>query len=296
MSKQLDQLFPGTFFISTVLEALDAKTRMSGEVLRKYLMRASMAGILIGLLYATNYALVAAFDAIGFAGTTLAPLGKIAGAFSFGGALVFIYFTKSELLTSNMMIVSIGVYYRRIRPAQGGRLLFHCYLGNLIGGFAIAIPLCFSTVIDGAPLDQMLHAVDVKLAFLTSGPAGLADLFWRAVLCNFMINVAMLLVFNGFVKEDLTKSLAMILAVFIFVFLGFEHSVANTILFAIVGLKEGIDLGLAVGNVAIALVGNFVGGGILIGLYYAYVNDASGYLRKHPEAADDEAPATHSSR
>lgn len=145
--------------------------------------------------------------------------------------------------------------------------------------------LFISTIIDGAPLEQMLHSVEIKLGYLSGGLADMGDLFWRAVLCNFMINVAMLLVFNGFVKDDLTKALEMILAVFIFVFLGCEHSVANTILFTIVGLQEGIDIGLAVGNVAIALVANFVGGGILIGVYYAYVNDSAEYLRTHPEDA-----------
>ena len=39
------------------------------------------------------------------------------------------------------------------------------------------------------------------------------------------------------------------------------------------GLPFDIDVGLALGNVAIALVGNFIGGGLLIGVYYAYVND-----------------------
>ena len=53
-----------------------------------------------------------------------------------------------------------------------------------------------------------------------------------------------------------------------------------------VGLREGIDVGLAAGNVALALVGNFLGGGLLIGLYYAYVNDDSRYLRDHPPAGD----------
>ena len=32
-------------------------------------------------------------------------------------------------------------------------------------------------------------------------------------------------------------------------------------------------MALATGNVVIALLGNYVGGGILIGFYYAYVND-----------------------
>jgi formate/nitrite transporter FocA (FNT family) len=100
-----------------------------------------------------------------------------------------------------------------------------------------------------------------------------------------MINLAMLLVYNGLIREDLTKCLVMIVAVFIFAFLGFEHSVANTVLFTIVGLRDGIDVALAAGNVAICLLGNFLGGGVLIGLYYAYVNDDARYLRAHPPAS-----------
>ena len=131
----------------------------------------------------------------------------------------------------------------------------------------------------------MLHSVALKLAYVSSGAAGWCDLFVRAILCNFMINLAVLLVYNGLIKDDLTKSLVMIVSVFIFAFLGFEHSVANTVLFTIVGLKEGVDLGLAAGNVGIALAGNFIGGGLLIGLYYAYVNDDAKYLRSRPQAA-----------
>ena len=48
---------------------------------------------------------------------------------------------------------------------------------------------------------------------------------------------------------------------------------ANTALFLIYGLHDGINVAAAVGNVAIALIGNFIGGGIMIGLYYAYAND-----------------------
>jgi formate/nitrite transporter FocA (FNT family) len=95
----------------------------------------------------------------------------------------------------------------------------------------------------------------------------------------------MLLVYNGLIRDDLTKSLVMIVSVFIFAFLGFEHSVANTVLFTVVGLREGIDVLAAAGNVAIALLGNFVGGGLLIGLYYAYVNDDSRYGPAAPPAA-----------
>jgi formate/nitrite transporter FocA (FNT family) len=192
------------------------------------------------------------------------------------------------LLTSNMMIVSIGWYYRRTGWLRALRLLALCFLGNLLGGLVLAVLLRYSTIVDGAPLALMQDAVSHKLQYISSGPAGWVDLLARAILCNFMINLAMLMVYAAVVKDDLAKILVMIVAVFTFAFLGFDHSVANTVLFSVIGFKEGIDLGLAAGNVGIALIGNFIGGGVLIGLYYAYLNDDSAYLRKHPTAATGE--------
>ena len=282
MASDPQQLFPGKLFISTVLEALDTKTAMSGELARRYLQRAAMAGIIIGVFYATNYAIIAAFDAISVDGSTLRPLGRIAGALAFGWALVFIYYSKSELLTSNMMIVSIGAYHRRTSWAKGLRLLSLCFVGNILGGLFVAVLIKFSTIADGPAFEEMEASVEHKLAFITDGVTGWTDLLVRAILCNFLINISMVLIYNGVIKDDLTKSLAMIMAVFMFAFLGLEHSVANTVLFGIVGLREGIDLGPAAANVGIALLGNFIGGGLLIGLYYAYANDDTRYRRTAP--------------
>lgn len=276
-------LFPGKAFISTVLEALETKEAMSSALVRRYLMRAAMAGIIIGVMYGTNFAVIAAFEEIN---SSLALVGKITGALFFGWALVFIYYSKSELLTSNMMIVSIGLYHRRTSVAKALRILGLCFLGNAIGGAFVAVLYRFSSLSDGAADTLMQGAVDHKLAYLTEGFSGWTDLFIRAVLCNFMINLAMLLVYNGLIKEDITKCLVMVVSVFIFAFLGFEHSVANTVLFLIVGLKDGIDVGLAAGNVGIALLGNLVGGGILIGVYYAYVNDDARHLARGAREAN----------
>lgn len=283
-------LFPGKHFISTVLESLETKTAMSGTLGRRYLMRAAMAGIIIGLLYAVHYAVIAGFDQIAVGGSSLYPLGRLVGALTFGWALVFIYYSRSELLTSNMMIVSIGAYHRRTTWGRALRLLGLCYVGNLVGGLLVAVFVRYSTLADGAVLEQMLASVEHKLAFVADGPTGWVDLLVRAVLCNFCINLAMLLVYNGLIKDDLTKSLVMIVAVFVFAFLGLEHSVANTVLFSIVGLREGIDLGLAAGNVALALVGNFLGGGLLIGWYYAFVNDDKRWLADNARRST-EGPA-----
>ena len=275
---ELSHLFPGKEFISTVLEALETKTAMSGTLARRYLMRAAMAGIVIGVMYGTYFAVLAAFGQVGDGSLLL--VGRIVGALFFGWALVFIYYSKSELLTSNMMIVSIGAYHHRTTTLKALRILGMCFLGNALGGLLVAGLVRFSTLGAGAVGEQMNAAVEHKLEYVSSGLSGWGDLFVRAVLCNFMINLAMLLVYNGLIKDDLTKSVVMVMSVFVFAFLGLEHSVANTVLFTMVGLREGIDVGLALGNVGIALLGNFVGGGVLIGMYYAYVNDDQKFLRK----------------
>ena len=276
MPAEQDTLFPGKQFISTVLEALETKTRMTGTIAHRYLMRAAMAGMIVAVFYVVNYAIVGVFDGLHVGDTSLVGVGKMLGALSFGPALVFIYYTKSELLTSNMMVVVIGYYYKRISAWRTLRVLFMCLAGNFIGGLVFAVMYHFSTLVDGATGEQAVHSVEGKLHYLSSA-SGVADLFVRAILCNFMINLAMLLIYNGFIHEDWS-------------FLGFEHSVANTVLFTVVGLTHGIDVLPALGNVAVALLGNFVGGGLLIGGYYAYANDDSRWLRRRPH--EDEVRAS----
>lgn len=298
MSETSNALFPGKQFISTVLEALDAKTRMTGDIATRYLMRAAMAGMIVAVFYMVNYAIVAVFDGVELGGTSLETMGRILGALCFGPALVFIYYTKSELLTSNMMVVVVGAYYRKISWLRGLRVLGMCLAGNFLGGLFFALLYHFSTIVDGATGQMAMHSVDVKLGYLSTA-GGMGDLFVRAVLCNFMINLAMLLIYNGFITEDWSKIFSMIMAVFVFAFLGLEHSVANTVLFTVMYVTHGLDITLALGNVGIALVGNFVGGGLLIGAYYAYANDDSRYLRRAAISAsrsDIESAAVQSQR
>lgn len=278
------KIFPGKEFISTVLQAADAKSSMTQHLSRVFVMRAAMAGVLIGIFYLANYAVIAAFVD---AGPNLIRLGAIAGAIVFGFCLVFIYFSKSELLTSNMMVTTIAVYFRRMTIGRALLVLAFCYLGNFLGGLLVAIMVRFTTLLDGRPGELVTASVDAKLAYVAGGPAGMTDLFLRAILCNLMINIAMLLIYNGFAKSQGVQVSAMVISVLLFAFLGFEHSVANTVLFTVEALRNGIDYGLAAGNVGIALLGNYIGGGLLIGLYYAYANDSERHARTHPALAGE---------
>ena len=283
---ETQKLFPGKAFISSILEMLEYKSEMTGATKRRYLMRAAMAGIIVGLFYVGHYTIDAGFESILQDADNpegLLAFGKLLAALFFGFALVFIYYSKSELLTSNMMITAIGHYFKRITYSASARVLSLCYLGNFLGGLFVAVLLWGSSIITEPTMAIMEHSVEVKLAYVTDGASGWLDLLVRAIFCNFFINLAMLMVYNGFIKDDVMKALAMIMSVFVFAYLGFEHSVANTVLFTVVGVQEGIAILPAIGNVGLALLGNFIGGGILIGLYYAYLNDEEGWLRKHPE-------------
>lgn len=281
MNEDQQKLFPGTQFISTVIDAAETKRRMTRDVARVYVMRSAMAGFIIGVFYLANYAVIAAFTS---ADRDLAGIGRLAGAIVFGFALSFIFFTKSELLTSNMMVTTIAVYFKRMRVHQAALILALCYAGNFLGGVVIAMLVRGSSLLEGESGKLIIHAAETKIEYVTAGPGGMLDLFIRAVFCNFLINIAMLLVYNGLVRSDGVKVVAMNVAVMLFAFLGFEHSVANTVLFSVVGLNGGLSIAGAAGNIVIALAGNFVGGGLLIGWYYAYVNDASHRLRV---SADD---------
>lgn len=267
---KLDPLFPGNIFVSTVLDALNSKKTMTGNLVSKYMQRAIMAGLFVGIFFTAFFTVSATFAA---AGPGMALAGKVLGACTFGWALVLIYYTNSELLTSNMMIVSIGVYHHRIGALRSLYILGLCLIGNLIGGFIVAILMRGSTIISGDIFTVMSTAVATKTGYLTQGLPGIIDLFVRGIFCNFCINIAMLMCYNGKLVNDFTKCIIMMVAVFVFAYLGFEHSVADSVLFLIMGLFGVGDPLMEVATIIVVILGNFVGGGLLIGINFAVMND-----------------------
>lgn len=276
IDESLKPLFPGRTFISNVLEVVDSKNTMTGKMTGKYLQRAIMAGILVATFFTAFFSIIGQFSATP-TNPGLILVGRVIGAFTFGWALVLIYYTNSELLTSNMMVITIGSYHRKISWLDSLRILTLCLLGNLIGVLIVATILHFSTIISGSTLTQMLAAASTKTGYVLNGWSGVTDLLVRAIFCNFCINIAMLMVYNGKLTNDFTKCTIMVVAVFVFSFCGFEHSIADSALFLILGLHGLVNVRLAIAVVFIAMLGNFIGGGILIGLNFATMNDERRY-------------------
>ena len=98
-------------------------------------------------------------------------------------------------------------------------------------------------------------------------------IFVKAVFANYFINASVIVAMQ--LTEHLAKIVVLMIGVTVFAYMGFEHVVANSALFAVALLEQpesfnAVQLGK---NFLFSLVGNYVGGGLVIGLFYAYLND-----------------------
>ncbi len=85
---------------------------------------------------------------------------------------------------------------------------------------------------------------------------------------------------NTVFKRGTMAWLALVAVCFIFAFLGFEHVIANfssfsLAFFAFGGALPGMTVGSVLTNWFFAMIGNYIGGGLLIGLLYAWMNKDS---------------------
>ncbi|MFV0247038.1 MAG: formate/nitrite transporter family protein [Mycoplasmatales bacterium] len=261
--------------ISTDLSEM-AKDKVAKLSLSKssYILKAMYSGILLSVLYIVCLAIKDTFSQVTFLDTSLLPVGTYIADWVFGIALIFIYLTKSELLTSNMMIATSGVYKKTINIGQMINLFIWCYIGNLLGGILIGFLLSISTILNPHMLELLQHTVDGKLAYLDNGFVGYVDLFVRAILCNFFICLCLFVCYVKQVTNDVAKIISIAFGVFIFMLLGLEHSIANTNVFTM-AIMLGLNASFVKVVIAlvVAIIGNYVGGGLMVGLAQTYIND-----------------------
>ncbi len=261
-------------FIDYVTHSSEVKENLANKSFSKFIMRAMMAGMLLTFMYMTFYSVEALFEGIGVEEANLANLGMFYGAWIFAFALIFIYYTKSELLTSNMMGMTVAKMQGTTSWGGFSKVLLFTYIGNALGGLFVALLIAGSTIITPDMQTLMAHSIETKLSYVQNGTAGYLDLLVRAIWCNFFINLGMLPIYGGTVKSDFGKIISIFGAIFVFMRLGFEHSVANTVFFTLAAVTGSahVDLALVVPSLVVAIIGNLIGGGLLIGASYVFLN------------------------
>jgi nitrite transporter NirC len=137
------------------------------------------------------------------------------------------------------------------------------WLGNLCGALLLTVFLYQAQVLTTLDTGNILFSGAVHKAHQS-----LTVLLWKGVLANWVVCLAVWMALR--LKEEVAKMGAIILVVFTFLYLGFEHSIANmgTFCFAIAGGGQ-LTVAAALRNLVVSTLGNLLGGGVLVGASYA---------------------------
>lgn len=245
-------------------EALMNKVALFNNSYARYAAQAMLATLFLTL--GTAAAFGTALEA-----EKIAPgSGKFTFAFMFSWSLVMIIFMGAELGTSNMLFMTVGVYRKKLKFSKAAKILGTTLLFNLIGGILFAYMISLTGPFQDLPAGNYLFTgIAGKL-----GKSSL-QIFVEAIFANVIVNTAFTI--NLRMKDDGGKVMAIIFVIFIFAFLGYEHVIANFPAFSLAffasnGAITGMTLGSILHNLFFALIGNYVGGALIIGMTYAWLN------------------------
>lgn len=239
---------------------LDAGRAKLALAPRDLFLRGILSGAILG---------VATSLAFGSAMTTGQP---IVGAIIFPVGFVAIVLLGLELVTGSFALVPLPWIEGRASFRDVFVNLCWVFLGNLAGsvlyGVLLAIALTDMWAIAPAGVAQrIVEVAEAKtIGFAAHGAAGWITAFVRAMLCNWMVCLAVVLAMTT--TSAVGKVVTAWLPVFIFFAQGFEHAVVNMFVIPtgmLLGAKVSFSGWLFWNQIPVTL-GNFVGGLLFTGL------------------------------
>ncbi len=149
------------------------------------------------------------------------------------------------------------------------RIWLYSWIGNWAGSILVAV-LYAQTGLTKGPVGEFIAAASA--AKMT---AGASELFFRGVLCNILVCLAVLCSIK--LKEEIAKLVMIWWCLFAFITSGFEHSIANMTLLT-VGLLvphgDKVTLGGYFYNIGIVTLGNLAGAVVVLALAYWYIGSS----------------------
>jgi formate transporter len=229
------------------------------------LMLSLLAGAFIGL-GALYFVIVRSDPTLSFAAR------QVLGGATFSLGLILVIVAGAELFTGNNLLVMAWAD-GMITTRQLLRNWAIVAAGNFAGAAGLALLVFLSRhpeMNNGAIAQEYLRIAAAKTAlpFWTA--------FFRGVLCNILVCLAVWMAFAG--RSVVDKAVAVVFPISAFVAAGFEHSIANMFLIPLALLLQDCSTtgpgppvvtwaGFA-GNLVPVLLGNIVGGSVLVGLVY----------------------------
>jgi nitrite transporter NirC len=242
-------------------ESGDLAVTKAGQCRRsplRYLLSSALAGLFVGI------AVVVLLSTAGPLVAAASPFAKLVSGAVFGIALTLVVFAGAELFTGNVMVMAQGLAARRVSGRDAASVLVVSLVGNLIGSVAFAAMVHAGGSLSGGPGAALAKSLTTAKTAAT-GP----QLFWRAVLCNMLVCLALWMAART--KSDTAKLVVLWWALLAFIASGFEHSIANMTLFALATLQGTASWADLARNLLWTVPGNVVGGGLLVGMAYVWV-------------------------
>jgi nitrite transporter NirC len=264
---------------AAVDEAADLARTKAQQVrsLPRYLLSAALAGMYVGV------AVVLLLSVSGPLVSASSPFAKLVQGAVFGVALTLVVFAGAELFTGNAMYMLQGVMARTVGVGALLAVWVASLFGNLVGslGFAALVNAGGTLGIGGTdgepgPASSLLGSIAAAKDAAT-GP----QLFWRSVLCNLLVCLALWMA--GRTRSDAAKLVVLWWALLAFIASGFEHSVANMTVFGLAAFEGSAEWSALFRNLLWTVPGNVVGGGLMVGGVYSWLG--------RPKQVSQPAPA-----
>ena len=215
-----------------------------------------LAGAFIGL-GALMFTLVASDASLGFAAS------RLLGGLAFSLGLVLVTVAGAELFTGNNLIAMAWASRRVSTRALLLNWAVVC-AANLVGAAGLALLVWLSG--HGSLNQGEVGRTAIRIA-TAKAQLPLAEAFFRGVLCNVLVCMAVWMALAGRSVAD--KVVAIVFPITAFVAAGFEHSIANMYFFPLAMLLGaplgGLDM---LRNLLPVIAGNIVGGSVLVALVY----------------------------
>jgi formate/nitrite transporter len=236
------------------------------------------------------------------ASTSLAITGALqtnqplVGALIFPVGLILFVLLGLDLVTGAFGLVPLPWVERSARAPNLLANFAWIFLGNLIGsvtyGVLLAIALTdFGTVAPGAVAAKIVAIAQAKTTgYAALGFAGLVTVFVKAMLCNWMVCLAVVAAMTT--TSTIGKIACAYMPVFIFFAQGFEHSVVNMFIIPM-GMMMGAKISVAewwLWNQIPVTLGNLLGGFVFTGLAL-YITHRPRAAAPSPLAAPSQVPA-----
>lgn len=246
-----------------VASMIESGTVKGSLPIRDLLMRGFLSGALLG--FATSLAILATVQTgLGLVGALIFPVG-----------LVMIVILGLELVTGSFALLPLAVAEGKLSLGRMLSCFGWVFGANLAGSMFFGVMLFVALTMAGHTVDT--SGIAAKLVTIAQaktlnyehfGAAGWMTAFVKGILCNWMVCLGVVMGFTS--RSTLGKIAAVWLPIFVFFFLGFEHSVVNMFVIP-AGILFGAKVSFAqwwLWNEIPVTIGNFVGGYVFTGLAF----------------------------